>query len=48
MKFIYNKNIFENDEDKIEMIEIIFIFCSWLKQNHYTSYNIEYLIKNEE
>ena len=48
MKFIYNKNIFENDEDKVEMIEIIFIFCAWLKQNHYTSYNIEYLIKKEE
>ena len=47
MKFIYNKNIFENDEDKIEMIEIIFIFCSWLKQNHYTSYNMEYLVKND-
>ena len=28
MKFIYNKNIFENDEDKVEMIEIIFIFCA--------------------
>ena len=48
MKFIYNKNIFENDEDKVEMIEIIFIFCAWLQQNHYTSYNIEYLIKKEE
>ena len=47
MKFIYNKNIFENDEDKIEMIEIIFIFCSWLKQNHYTSYNMEYLVIND-
>ena len=48
MKFIYNKNIFENDEDKIEMIENIFIFCVWLKQNHYTSYNVEYLLKKEE
>ena len=48
MKFIYNKNIFENDEDKVEMIEIIFIFCAWLKQYHYTSYNIEYLLKKEE
>ena len=47
MKFIYNKNIFENDEDKIEMIENIFIFCVWLKQNHYTSYNVEYLLKQE-
>ena len=48
MKFIYNKNIFTNDEDKVEMIEIIFIFCAWLKQYHYTSYNIEYLLKKEE
>ncbi len=40
MKFFYNKNIFENDEDKIEIIENIFIFCVWLKQNHYTSYNV--------
>ena len=48
MKFFYNKNIFENDEDKIEMIENIFIFCVWLKQNHYTSYNVEYLLKKEE
>ena len=48
MKFIYNKNIFTSDEDKVEMIEIIFIFCAWLKQYHYTSYNIEYLLKKEE
>ena len=48
MKFIYNKNIFISDEDKVEMIEIIFIFCAWLKQYHYTSYNIEYLLKKEE
>ena len=48
MKFIYNQNIFTSDEDKIEMIEIIFIFCAWLKQYHYTSYNIEYLLKKEE
>ena len=48
MKFFYNKNIFENDEDKIEIIENIFIFCVWLKQNHYTSYNVEYLLKKEE
>ena len=48
MKFFYNKNIFENDEDKIEIIENIFIFCVWLKQNHYTSYNVEYLLKTEE
>ena len=47
MKFFYNKNIFENDEDKIEIIENIFIFCVWLKQNHYTSYNVEYLLKQE-
>ena len=48
MKYIYNKNIFSNDEDKIEMIEIIYIFCAWLKQNHYSSYNAEYLLKEEE
>ena len=48
MKFIYNKNIFKSDNEKIEMIEIIFIFCAWLKQNHYSSYNIEYLIKPED
>jgi len=48
MKFIYNKNIFTSDDDKVEMIEIIFIFCAWLKQYHYTSYNIEYLLKKEE
>ena len=48
MKFFYNKNIFENDEDKIEIIENIFIFCVWLKQNHYTSYNVEYLLKQED
>jgi hypothetical protein len=48
MKVIYNKNIFKSDNEKIEMIEIIFIFCSWLKQNHYSSYNIEYLIKPED
>ena len=47
MKFFYNKNNFENDEDKIEIIENIFIFCVWLKQNHYTSYNVEYLLKQE-
>ena len=47
MKFFYNKNIFENDEDKLEIIENIFIFCVWLKQNHYTSYNVEYLLKQE-
>ena len=48
MKYIYYKNIFSNDEDKIEMIEIVYIFCSWLKQYHYSSYNTEYLIKEEE
>lgn len=48
MKFIYNKDIFNTDEDKIEMIEIIYIFCAWLKQNHYSSYNAEYLLKEEE
>ena len=48
VKYIYNKNIFVTDESKIEMIEIIFIFCTWLKQYHYSSYSIEYLIKNEE
>ena len=48
VKYIYNKNIFATDESKIEMIEIIFIFCTWLKQYHYSSYNIEYLIKNED
>jgi hypothetical protein len=48
MKVIYNKNIFKSDNEKIEMIEIIFIFCAWLKQNHYSSYNIEYLIKPED
>ena len=48
VKYIYNKNIFSNDEDKIEMIEIVYIFCSWLKQYHYSSYNTEYLIKEEE
>ena len=48
MKFIYNKNIFKTNEAKIEMIETIYIFCAWLKQNHYTSYNIEYLLKDED
>jgi hypothetical protein len=48
MKFIYNKDIFNTDEDKIELIEIIYIFCAWLKQNHYSSYNAEYLLKEEE
>ena len=48
VKYIYNKNIFSNDEDKIEMIEIIYIFCAWLKQYHYSSYNTEYLIEEEE
>ena len=47
VKYIYNKNIFVTDESKIEMIEIIFIFCTWLKQYHYSSYSIEYLINNE-
>jgi len=47
VKYIYNKNIFVTDESKIEMIEIIFIFCTWLKQYHYSSYSIEYLIKND-
>jgi hypothetical protein len=47
VKYIYNKNIFLTDESKIEMIEIIFIFCTWLKQYHYSSYSIEYLIQNE-
>jgi len=45
IKYIYDKNIFVTDESKIEMIEIIFVFCTWLKQNHYSSYSIEYLIK---
>ena len=45
VKYIYDKNIFVTDESKIEMIEIIFVFCTWLKQNHYSSYSIEYLIK---
>ncbi len=48
MKYINNKNIFNTNEDKIEMIEIIYIFCAWLKQNHYSSYNTEYLLKDEE
>ena len=48
VKYIYNKNIFVTDESKIEMVEIIFIFCTWLKQYHYSSYSIEYLIKNDE
>jgi len=48
VKHIYNKNIFKTNEAKIEMIEIIYIFCAWLKQNHYTSYNIEYLLKDED
>ena len=48
MKLIYQQKIFSTDESIIEMIEIIFIFCSWLKQNHYSSYNVEYLIKKEE
>ena len=48
VKHIYNKNLFASDESKIEMIEIIFIFCTWLKQYHYSSYSIEYLIKSEE
>ena len=48
VKYIYNKNIFVTDESKIEMIEIIFIFCTWLKQYHYSSYSIEYLIKDED
>jgi len=48
VKYIYNKNIFVTDESKIEMIEIIFIFCTWLKQYHYSSYSVEYLIKNED
>ena len=48
VKFLYNKNIYATDESKIEMIEIIFIFCTWLKQNHYSSYSIEYLIESEE
>ena len=45
VKYINDKNIFVTDESKIEMIEIIFVFCTWLKQNHYSSYSIEYLIK---
>ena len=48
VKYIYNKNIFVTDESKIEMIEIIFIFCTWLKQYHYSSYSIEYLIKEDD
>ena len=48
MKYIYQQNIFKTDESIVEMIEIIFIFCVWLKQNHYTSYNVEYLINKEE
>ena len=48
VKYIYNKNIFVTDESKIEMIEIIFIFCTWLKQYHYSSYSVEYLIKSDE
>ena len=48
MKYIYQQKIFKTDESIVEMIEIIFIFCVWLKQNHYTSYNVEYLINKEE
>ena len=48
IRYLYNKNIFLTDESKIEMIEIVFIFCTWLKQYHYSSYNVEYFIKDEE
>ena len=46
IRFLYNKNIFENDDSKIEMVELIFVFCSWLKQKYYTKYTLEYDLNN--
>ena len=48
IRYLYNQNIFITDDSKLEMLEIIWIFCLWLNMNHYSSYTVDYILPKEQ
>lgn len=41
-RFVKNKQIIKEKEAKLEMIELIYIFCLWLKEKKYTTAKLDY------
>ena len=41
-KYIKKQNYLNDKESKLELIEIMFVFCMWLKEKKFTNYYLEY------
>ena len=41
-RFVREKNIYKTNEEKFEMIELIYVFCLWLQEKSYTTARLEY------